>query len=90
MLQLTSTSRTAALSKGIVAASALVAGLAGFLISVAPEAKAEAPTLAKANRLPIAAKACSLTGWPHYEASCYFDRRTPSTEARTVRMIALR
>ena len=93
MFQILSTSRTGALSKGIVAASALVAGLAGFLISVAPQAKAETPAptmLAKADRLPVSAKACSLTGWPNYEANCYFDRRTPSAEARTVRMIALR
>jgi hypothetical protein len=80
-------------SKGIVAASALVAGLVGLLISAVPEAKADAPAaaaFAKADRLPLAAKVCSLTGWPHYEANCYFDRRTPSPEVRTVRMIALR
>jgi hypothetical protein len=93
MFRSNSTSHNTTRCKGIVAAFALAAGLAGLLISVAPEAKADVPVaaaFAKADRLPLAAKPCSLTGWPNYEASCYFDRRTPSTEARTVRMIALR
>jgi hypothetical protein len=93
MFRSISTSRRIAHSKAAVAAAALVAGLASFLISAAPEARADTPTatvLAKGDRLPMAAKACSLTGWPNYEASCYFDRRTPSTEARAVRIIALR
>jgi len=93
MFRSTSTSHSTTVAKAVVAAAALTAGLAGFLISASPEAKADAPaisTFAKADRLPVVPKACSLTGWPNYEAGCYFDRRTPSTEARTVRMIALR
>ena len=70
-----------------------------LLSSVAPEAKA-GPQIAaglhvphsKADRLPVLAKgaACSTLGWPHYEQNCQFDLRMPATEARTVRVIALR
>ena len=82
-----------------VAAAALIAGLAVFLTSTAPEAKAEPQVQgalhqpqAKGDRLPALVKgaACSSHGWPHYEQSCKFDLRRPTNEARTVRVIALR
>ncbi len=82
-----------------IAAAAAVAGLAVFLTSVAPEAKAEPRVKvavhqhhAKGNRLVVVARgtACSLRGWPNYEQSCQFDLRRPANEARTVRIIALR
>jgi hypothetical protein len=75
-----------------VVAAALVAGMAVFLIPVAPEARATASHLAKADRLPVVAKemACSMTSWPNYERNCQFDLRTSSGESRSVRIIALR
>jgi hypothetical protein len=76
-----------------VAAAALVAGIAVFLMPSAPKAEAQAIAshLARADRLPILANQipCTLS-WPNYEPSCQFDLRTPSGDTRTVRIIALR
>jgi hypothetical protein len=49
-------------------------------------------SLVRADRLPIVAEpvACSLTGWPHHEPGCEFDRRASSGTIRTVRIIAMR
>lgn len=83
-------------AKTAAAAAALVVGLVGFLIPAVPPAKAEGPAttpyFGKGDRLPIVTKeiACSLTGWPNYQPNCHFDRRAPSGEIRTVRIIALR
>jgi hypothetical protein len=89
---------TAVMAAALLAA-VLVAGLAVFLTAVAPAAKAGSPVKravhephAKGDRLPALAKgtACSSRGWPHYEQSCQFDMRRPATDARSVRVIALR
>ena len=87
---------SAANSTVAVAAAALVAGMAVFLLPAAPDAKAavqvSASPLAKADRLPVVIKQidCSLTSWPNYEPGCQFDLRAPSRETRAVRIIALR
>jgi len=82
-----------------IAASVLVAGLATFLASVVPEAKAESQVKvalhqlhAKGNHLSALVKgaACSSHSWPNYEKNCQFDLREPANEMRTVRFIALR
>ena len=77
-----------------VAAAALVAGMAVFLMPAAPQAQAQAVSLfATPDRLsPILAKetACSLTSWPNYASNCQFDLRASSGETRAVRIIALR
>jgi hypothetical protein len=75
-----------------VVAAALVAGMAVFLIPAAPEARATASQLAKADRLPAVSKeiACSLTAWPNYERNCQFDLRVSSGETRLVRIITPR
>ena len=89
----------AARSITAVAAAALVAGVAVFLTSGAPDARAEPQVAgavhqshAKSDRLPVrvTGPACSLRGWPHYEQSCQFDLRRPADDAPKVRIIALR
>jgi hypothetical protein len=82
-------------AKSIAAVAA--AGLAAFLVSVVPEAKADAPVIgspqvssAKADRLPELAAACLAQAWPQYDRNCQFDRRRPANAARAVRVIALR
>jgi hypothetical protein len=86
-------------SIGAIAAVPVVGGLAVFLFSGMPEAKAgpkvEAAvhqTQAKGDRLLIAVKgtACSSRGWPNYEQNCQFDMRRPANHMRSVRVIALR
>jgi hypothetical protein len=72
-------------------------GLAVFLSSVVPEAKAAPQILgelqsshAKGDRLsgPVTGTACSALGWPHYEQGCLFDLRRSAHDPRTVRVIA--
>jgi hypothetical protein len=82
-------------AKSIAAVAA--AGLAAFLVSVVPEAKADAPMIGspqvsnvKTDGLPALAAACLAQAWPQYDRSCQFDRRRPANVARTVRVIALR
>jgi hypothetical protein len=84
---------------GAVAAASLATGLAVFVTSVAPEAKAEsAPPSsvhqpsAKGDRLPILStgSACSVQAWPNYDRICQFDMRSITKDARSVRIIALR
>jgi hypothetical protein len=78
-------------------AAALIAGLAVFLTSAVPEAKAEqlkAPleqSLGKGDRLPLLAKgsACSTRAWPHYEQNCQFDLRRSADDLRKVRVVGL-
>ena len=79
-------------------AAALIAGLAVFLTSAVPEAKAEqqmtAPlqqSLAKGDRLPVLAKgsACSTRAWPHYEQNCQFDLRRSADDVGKVRVVEL-
>lgn len=85
-------------SSTVVAAAALLAGLAAVCASIVPEARAAAEVEGavqqslKGDRLPsfAAGAACSSQGWPHYEQSCQFDLRTPTHEARAVRVLALR
>ena len=81
----------------VVAAAGLVAGLAAFLVSVVPAAKAESPvagalngSLATADPLPARGAACSSQAWPQYGQSCKFDLRRPAHAARMVRVIDLR
>jgi hypothetical protein len=89
-----------------MAASALVAslaaslsfvGLAVFLNSLVPEAKAAPQNMGalyspdtKGDRLsaPVTGTACSALGWPHYEQGCLFDLRRSAHDPRTVRVIA--
>jgi hypothetical protein len=86
-------------SIGTIAAVPVLGGLAVFLITGVPQAKAEPKvqvavhqTQAKADRLSRAFKGtgCSALGWPHYEQTCQFDMRRPADDMRTVRVIALR
>jgi hypothetical protein len=79
-------------------AAGVVAGLAGFMVSLRPEttaaAEIKAPLhqpLVKGDRLNSreTGASCSLRGWPHYEQSCLFDLKSPADAARTVRVIAL-
>ncbi len=81
-----------------IAAAAVVAGLAVFLTSVAPEAKAESLVKdarhqphAQSNRPPVPVKgaACSQQGWPHHEQSCLFDKRRSAEDVRKVRVVNL-
>ena len=82
-----------------IAAAGLVAGLAVFFTSVAPEAKAEIAVKngsnqpsCKGDRLPLLSTgvACSSRVWPNYDRACQFDLRSSDKDARTVRVIALR
>lgn len=83
-----------------IAAAAVAASLAAFLISVVPEANAEPQVTgalhqlhAKGDRLPalVTGSACSSRSWPHYDQNCQFDLRKPADEARVaVRIIAIR
>jgi hypothetical protein len=78
--------------------AAVVAGLIVFLASGAPKANAPKiesvlpPSFANAERhtAPARGAACSQQGWPNFEHSCQFDLRQPASEARAVRVIALR
>ena len=76
--------------------AAVVAGLFAFATTAAPQASASVDTLpqasAKSDRLPLRANgtACSQHGWPDFERRCQFDFRNPASQARTVRVIALR
>jgi hypothetical protein len=75
-----------------VAFAAAIGGLFVFATAAAPKANASVDTLpqdsAKGDRLHVAA--CSKYGWPNFEPRCQFDIRNPESEARTVRVIALR
>jgi hypothetical protein len=83
-----------------VASAGFGAAVVVALTSGAPEAKADTSLLlapqhqssAKSDRIPTLLKgaACSSRGWPHYEARCQSDLRQPASEARPVRVIALR
>jgi hypothetical protein len=84
---------------GAVAAATLIAGVAVFFTSIAPDAKAEAALNdgvhqpgAKGDRLPLLSTgaACSSRAWPNYDRACQFDVRSSAEDARTVRIIALR
>ena len=84
---------------GAIAAATLVAGLAVFFTSVAPEAKAGSAVensvhkpSAKGDRLPLLSKrpVCSLRAWPNYDRACQFDVRSSTEDTRSVRIIALR
>lgn len=84
---------------GAIAAASLIASLAVFFTSVAPEAKAESvlknaihQSGAKGDRLSTLStgSACSVQAWPNYDRACQFDVRINFNDARTVRIIALR
>jgi len=73
------------------AAAAAIAGLIVFLTSGVPNANgADVSTNADRHAAAVKGTACSLHGWPHYERNCQFDVRKPGSEARTVRVLALR
>ena len=85
---------------GAIATAGLVASLAVFFTSVAPEAKAGSAAVensvhkpsAKGDRLPLLSKrpVCSLRAWPNYDRACQFDVRSSTEDTRSVRIIALR
>ena len=72
--------------------AAAIAGLFVFATAAAPKANTSVDTLSrdstKGDRLHV--PACSKYGWPNFEPRCQFDIRNPESEARTVRVIALR
>ena len=76
--------------------AATIAGLVAFATAAVPQASASIDTLppasVKGDRLPLHVRgaACSRHGWPDFERRCQFDLRNPASEARTVRVIALR
>jgi hypothetical protein len=90
---------TSKLIIGAITAASVVASLAGFFTSTAPEAKA-APAVtsalnrlsSKGDRLPLLASgaACSSRAWPNYDRACQFDLKRGANDDRTVRVIALR
>jgi hypothetical protein len=53
---------------------------------------AQPNALLDSGRLAVQTKgnACSVHGWPNFEAKCQTDLREPAGEARIVRVIALR
>jgi hypothetical protein len=81
-----------------MAVAAAIAGLFVFVESAAPKANVSVDTRAlpqasaKSDRLPLHVKgaACSQHAWSNFEQRCQFDIRNPESEARTVRIIALR
>jgi hypothetical protein len=81
-----------------VAVAAAIVGLFVFVASAAPMANMSVDprplpqVSAKGDRLPLHVKgaACSQRAWPHFEQRCQFDFRNPESEARSVRVIALR
>jgi len=86
-----------------LAAAVFVAGVIAFAVTAAPAAnehKVNASAAeqalpqhsAKADRLraPRRGAACSAHGWPSFEPKCQFDVRETASEARVVRVIALR
>ena len=81
-----------------MAVAATIAGLFVFVASAAPKANVSVDmrpppqSSAKGDHLPLHVKgtACSKHGWPNFEQRCQFDFRNPESEARTVRVIALR
>ena len=76
--------------------AAAIAGLFAFATAAVPQASASVDTppqaSVKGDRLPLHVRgaACSQRGWPDFERRCQFDFRNPASEARTVRVIALR
>ena len=83
----------------IAAASFTAASLVAVFAFVVPEANAESnvkpalhQSLDKTDQLRAAVKghACSSRSWPHYEQRCLFDRRMPTAQAPSIRVIALR
>lgn len=78
-----------------IAIFALGTGLAIFLTSLAPEAKAQSETnaalpLPPAKRDRLTGAACSALGWPNYEQSCLFDLNRTADQTRAVRVIKFR
>ena len=81
-----------------MAVAAAIAGLFVFATSAAPKANVSVDTRPlpqvseTGDRLPLHVKgaACSQHAWPNFEQRCQFDFRNPESEARTVRVIALR
>ena len=86
-----------------MAAAVFVAGAIAFAVTLAPaanEPKGNASATeqalpqisAKADRLraPLRGAACSAHGWPSFEARCQFDVRETASQARVVKVIALR
>jgi len=84
-------------------AAVFVAGAVAFAVTAAPAAndakvngratdQALPQSFAKADRLvvPVKGAACSVQGWPDFEPKCQFDVRETASQARPVRVIALR
>jgi predicted small integral membrane protein len=80
-----------------VIAAAVLASLAVFLTTAAPQANAQSAVgplsqaLAKGDRLPILVKgaACSTRAWPNYEQNCEFDLRKSADDVQKVRVVGL-
>ena len=71
-------------------AAVLVALFAAGLAITAPGVtpQVEARTYAKSVETPrIYGPACSERGWPYFETSCLRDATSPTSEARTVRIV---
>jgi hypothetical protein len=76
----------------VIAAAAILAGVAVMVPGVSDEVEASTPqALAKGDRLDIRAygPACSKLGWPHFEPACLRHTATPNRQAKPVRVITV-
>jgi hypothetical protein len=80
------------LAIAVLAAAAILAGVAVVVPGVSDEVAASTPQpLAKGDRLdarPVGA-ACSQRGWPHYETNCLRNLTAPTREAKPVRVVSV-
>jgi hypothetical protein len=80
----------------IIAAAALVAGLAVLAPSLSPVSASTRGDVSntasgKGDRLDTAARlACKQQSWPYLDRACVRDARTESGTGRTVRMVVSR
>ena len=80
----------------IMAAAALIAGLAVLAPSLSPVSASTRGEIAntttgKGDRLDMEARlACKQQSWPYLDRSCVRDARTESGAGRTVRMVVVR
>jgi hypothetical protein len=74
-------------------AAVLVASFVAGLVATAPgmSPKVEAHTYAIKGERTVEARnfgtACSERGWPYFETKCLNDANSPTSEARTVRIV---
>lgn len=81
-----------------IIAAVVFSAVAAFAVTAAPAA------ISQENAVPLRTQVaqvdtpllqltgadCSQHGWPSYEAKCQFDTRAAGSQARLVRVIALR